>query len=63
MKQTLLLIAFIFWCIFTFLFAITIIPAFFILLREDSTCDTFMADEGDANWFKIGKKIINELVR
>lgn len=60
MKTIGITICFIFWCLFTLILAISLI-GIVVLIREDYNCKNFQGEEGEAIWFKIGKKLINKL--
>lgn len=60
MKTIGITICFIFWCLFTLILAISLI-GIVVLIREDYNCKNFQSEEGEAIWFKIGKKLINKL--
>lgn len=62
MKKILITISFIVWCIFTLLLAISLV-GIVVLIREDHNVCTFEGEVGEAVWFKIGKKIIDELIK
>jgi hypothetical protein len=61
MKKILITISFIVWCISTLLLVCSII-GIIVLIREDFNCKTFQGEEGEAVWFQIGKKLINNLI-
>jgi len=52
--------SFIIWCIFTLLLACSLI-GIMVLMREDHDLPQFQGEEGEAVWFRIGKKLINKL--
>lgn len=33
-----------------------------VLAREDWSCQQFQGEEGESNWMRIGKKLINKLI-
>ena len=61
MKTFILSITFIIWMIMTFILAISIV-GLVVLMREDNQMQSWYGEEGEAVWFKIGKKITNKLV-
>ena len=61
MKTFILSITFIIWMIMTFILAISIV-GLVVLMREDIQIQSWEGEEGEAVWFKIGKKITNKLI-
>lgn len=62
MKKILIAISFIFWCLFTLLLATSLV-GIVVLIREDHNAKSFQGEVGEAVWFQIGKKLINELIK
>lgn len=61
MKKIGITLAFIFWMLMTFLLAISLV-GLVVLIREDSNSSYFKGEEGEAVWFKIGKKLVDSLI-
>jgi hypothetical protein len=55
-------IVLIFWFIFTLLLACSII-GIMVLIREDHDCKGFQGEAGEAVWFRIGKMLVNKLIK
>ena len=62
MKIVIIGFVFLFWMIFTLILTFSIIGIFTVLLREDHNCEHFKGEEGEAVWFRIGKKLVNKLI-
>ena len=61
MKKFTLGLVLIFWMVSTILLAVSLIGTM-VLIREDHNINSFQGEEGEAVWFRIGKKIVNSLI-
>ena len=61
MNKFFVTIVLIFWFIFTLLLACSIV-GIMVLIREDHVCKNFQGEDGEAVWFRIGKRLVNELI-
>ena len=61
MKKISIALAFIFWMLMTFLLVVSLV-GIIVLVREDINCQHFKGEEGEAVWFRIGKKLVNNLI-
>ncbi len=48
------------WMIMTLVLALSLI-GIFILVREDVECNHWKGEEGEAVWFRIGKRLVGKL--
>jgi hypothetical protein len=62
MKQFSLSIVFIVWMIMTLLLAVSLV-GLVVLVREDNRCEKYTGEEGESAWLKIGKKILQEIIK
>ena len=61
MKKISIALAFIFWMLMTFLLVVSLV-GIIVLVREDINCQHFKGEEVEAVWFRIGKKLVNNLI-
>ncbi len=62
MKQFFLSIVFIIWMIMTLLLAVSVI-GLVVLIREDTRCEKYTGEAGQSVWFKLGKTILEEIIK
>ena len=60
MKKFTVGLVLIFWMLFTILLAVSLV-GIMVLIREDHSTKTFQGEDGEAVWFRIGKKLVESL--
>jgi len=52
-------VALIVWMIITLLLSLSLVGLLVVVYREDSACDYWKGDEGEASWMQVGKRLFN----